>query len=374
MRRCAPLILLWIPATLCFGADSRDWDDCTGDDLDTKVAGCTRIINNKGEAQLNRARAHNFRANALRLKAMLDAALADYNEAIRLNPRYVFPYNGRGLTWRLKGELELAIADFSEAIRLDSKYPKTYNNRGDAWLFKGELDRAVADFNEAIGLEPKYSLAYFNRGLAWRSKGELERAIADFSEAIALEPKNAYAYFNRGLTWRAKGDANRAIDDFNEAISFDSKFEMAYLNRGLTNLYAEGGPAKALADISEASELDPRNAYFALWNDIVRQRMGIPSVLTQMVTNIDMTKWPAPVLRLFSGQLTPAKLLAAANDPEARGVRAATCEANFYSAIVAIRQREEEEARRLFQVAADRCPLATIEWYAANQEFKHLHR
>jgi lipoprotein NlpI len=374
LRLGALLTPLVVPAGLSFGASQRDWNECVGNDIDTKIGGCSRIISNQGEVQSNRARAFNYRANAERSKHMFDAAVADYGEAIRLNPEYAFSYNGRGLIWQSKGKLERAIADFDEAIRLNPKYPKTYNNRGRAWLSKGELDRAIGDFNEAIALEPKYSLAYFDRGLTWWSKGELQLAIGDFSEAIALEPDYAFAYFNRGVTWRAKGEVDRAIYDFNKAISLDPKFEIVYFNRALTNVYAEGGPAKALADLNQASELDPKDPYFALWNDIVRQRMGLPSVLMQMVTNIDMTNWPAPVLRVFVGQQTPAELLAAASDLESKGIRVAMCEANFYSAVVALRQRREEDARRLYKVAADRCPITSIEWYAANAELKNLDR
>ena len=48
----------------------------------------------------------------------LDGAIADYNEAIRLNPRYVFAFNNRALARRLKGDFEGAISDYTEAMRL----------------------------------------------------------------------------------------------------------------------------------------------------------------------------------------------------------------------------------------------------------------
>ena len=59
-----------------------------------------------------------------------------------------------------------AIADFSEAIRLNPKDAVAYNNRGVAYYAKSDLDRAIADFNEAIRLDPKDAIAYNNRGAA----------------------------------------------------------------------------------------------------------------------------------------------------------------------------------------------------------------
>ena len=39
-----------------------------------------------------------------------------------------------------------AIADYSEAIRLDPNEPTTFISRGRAWYAKKEYDKAVADF------------------------------------------------------------------------------------------------------------------------------------------------------------------------------------------------------------------------------------
>jgi tetratricopeptide (TPR) repeat protein len=48
----------------------------------------------------------------------LDGALADINEAIRLNPALPSPLTNRAVIWRARGDLDRAISDTSEAIRL----------------------------------------------------------------------------------------------------------------------------------------------------------------------------------------------------------------------------------------------------------------
>jgi lipoprotein NlpI len=70
---------------------------------------------------------------------------------------------------------------------------------------------------------------------------------------------------------------------------------------------ARGSLAKALADLNQASELDPKDAYNALWVDIVGHRNNVPSRLSQTISKIDMAKWPAPVIRLFLDQMTPCR-------------------------------------------------------------------
>jgi tetratricopeptide (TPR) repeat protein len=102
-------------------ASRADWDACKGNDPDHSIAACTRIIQGRGETAKNSAIARRYRGLAYQRKDDLDRAIADYGEAIRLDPEYAEAYYGRGLTYRNKGDLERAIADYSEAIRLDPK-------------------------------------------------------------------------------------------------------------------------------------------------------------------------------------------------------------------------------------------------------------
>ena len=79
--------------------------------------------------------------------------------------------------------MDRAIANYNEAIRVDPNYALASTNRGIAYASKGDNDRAIADYNEAIRLDPKSALAFGNRGIAYGKKGDNDRALADFNEA-----------------------------------------------------------------------------------------------------------------------------------------------------------------------------------------------
>jgi lipoprotein NlpI len=106
-------------------------------------------------------------------------------------------YTNRGSGWRDKGEYDRAIADYNDAIRLDPQFVQAYVNRGRTWSNKADYDRALADYNEAIRLSPQDARAYLNRGVTRFAQGQFESAQADVSAAVRLNPNDAYS-----VIWR----------------------------------------------------------------------------------------------------------------------------------------------------------------------------
>ena len=125
--------------------------------------------------------------------------------------------------------------------------------------------------------------------------------------------------------------------------------------------------------MTQSSALNPKYAYAALWLHIVDTRNNLPSRLAEAAKQIDMTKWPAPIIRLFLGQATPEALLATADDPDAKTKQRKVCEVNFYSAELALHRRAKDEATRLFRLAATECPESFTERAAARAELNALN-
>lgn len=249
-----------------------------------------------------------------------------------------------------------------------------YASRCRAYNQKGDSTRAIADCNEALKADPRYDytyLVYTDRGDAYRAKGDIGRAISDYNQAIRLDPRYAQAYEARGRAYEINGDFERAISDYSAAINLNPPDESAYAGRGRAYLY-RGDMADALADLTRASELDPTSVDDALWVDIVRQRSNLPSRLAQATAKIDMKTWPAPVIRMFLGQMTPAAVFLVADDPDTERKKSQGCVANFYTGELAVRTHAKSDAIRLFRLAQSSCPHNAIAWSAANAELKAL--
>lgn len=95
----------------------------------------------------------------------------------------------RGVTYLRRGEGEAALADFDEVIRLDRRNAEAHLNRGAALVQLSQHGPAIAAITEALGLgvrEPHK--AYFNRGAAREALGDLRGAYEDYNTALEIEP------------------------------------------------------------------------------------------------------------------------------------------------------------------------------------------
>ncbi|MGH9832796.1 MAG: tetratricopeptide repeat protein [Blastocatellia bacterium] len=135
----------------------------------------------------------------------LDGAFRDFDRAIEIATRLspgsvesnhigvVVPeaaviYYNRGVTRYDLRDWDGALADLDEALMLDPRYVMAWIKRGNIRLNKGDLDEAINDFNQAIRLDPRSVIARNNRGLAWQNKGKIDAALVDYNRALELDP------------------------------------------------------------------------------------------------------------------------------------------------------------------------------------------
>src|SRR3954452_8501409 len=99
-----------------------------------------------------------------------------------------FAYEGRGRIALRHGDVRRAIADFDEAIQLNPNRAALYRDRAQAHRQNGDLERAIADYDEAIAHDPRLAAPYHPRALALAATGDLDRAILSYNPAIRIEP------------------------------------------------------------------------------------------------------------------------------------------------------------------------------------------
>jgi tetratricopeptide (TPR) repeat protein len=160
-----------------------------------------------------------------------DKAIAEYSEAIRLDPSF-----GRALIHRAVAKLQKAdntgaIDDCTAAIRLNPNEPWAFYNRGNARVALQQEEEAIKDLTEAIRLAPNTSVFFAVRGCAFAELGKNRDAISDCSEAIRLDPKSPVAFRSRGLAYLKMGEHEKCIDDSTEAIRLRPGYADAFYDR-----------------------------------------------------------------------------------------------------------------------------------------------
>jgi aldose 1-epimerase len=145
----------------------KDWG--RAEDRERRVKMVERLEQTLAKAKLD-AQKHFQLGAALHKEATLDQALAEYDKALDLYPRYTEVYYNRGLAYRQKDNLANAVADYSRAIRLDPKYVPAYANRGYVFYKQGRLNRALADFDKILELDPDNANAKESRNIILSQK------------------------------------------------------------------------------------------------------------------------------------------------------------------------------------------------------------
>lgn len=222
------------------------------------IAGCTAVIQREREPQANRVSAFNNRGLAYAQMRDYARAIADYDEAIRLDRRHAKPFANRGDAYSRQRDFTHAISDFDQAIRIDPQYTPAIFGRAVAYYALRDYGRAIADYDDVIRLDPHLAIAYSNRGNAHHQRQDTARAIADYDEAIQLDPQLVQAFLERGDAYRAQRDYVRAIADYSETIRLDPNSAQALVNRAAAHA-ARRDYVRAFADYDSADELEPGN-------------------------------------------------------------------------------------------------------------------
>ena len=218
------------------------------------------------------------RADALIRMRSYDRALADANEALRLQPEEVSVLADRAMAFAGVGHLDLATADIQLASDLEPdedqvEYARDFVssklvNAGYEQQKRGQYAEALSVLNDAVDLNPSYNMAFYWRGQVHAQKGELQQAEADLTRAIELNPRHIDSY--RTLDWvlGKSGRWDEVVAHWNDFIELEPKNATAYLERAGTYRHKGNMPA-AIGDLETACKLGNGNAC-----QIIRQAAG----------------------------------------------------------------------------------------------------
>jgi len=207
---------------------------------------------------------------------VLNQALSDCDEALRLTPALVEVHGIRGTVLQGLGRYAEAIeayeallaarpedpaaaASLAKARKAKDEAPsvaKTYLRRAGESFAAGDYDWSALFCTRALRLDPKNDGARAMRGASRVELGEFEPALADLTQALAALPDDPNILTARG---RAHAGLNKPVEaraDFDRAIERQPAQLEAWKQRGLLRLKAREFEG-ALSDFNQLVKLAP---------------------------------------------------------------------------------------------------------------------
>jgi lipoprotein NlpI/V8-like Glu-specific endopeptidase len=282
----------------------------------------------------------------------LGAAIADLNELAKRFPKSAEVLRQRAELYRRDHRFDDMIADLDQVLDLRPTSSAAFMARADAHAELHQFDSAASDYNKVVKLRPELPSSYVARGNFRAQVGQDNAALADFDHALEIYPRESDAFSGRAYVLLRQGDTKGALAAFDRALSFDDKD--AYVLGGRATLYQITGDAdSAIRDYAQAVALEPGEPYTPLLLNIAKARAGkldeAKAGFTSLAESDRYDQWPHALAQFFAGEIGVTALDKLADQASSDYERKARAfDRDFYVGQAVLLKGDTQEAKRRF--------------------------
>ncbi|MGH8413098.1 MAG: tetratricopeptide repeat protein [Gammaproteobacteria bacterium] len=196
--------------------------------------------------------------------ASLNLAIGNYQQAIRLDPKYAEAYAGLAQAYAashlytnipLTKSLPLAKRAARQALRLNPKLAAAHKVMGMVYALEQKPRRAMKELHHAIELDPNNAVARIIYATLLPSS-KYKEAQDQYRIAVSLDPNNAFAHYNLGVNYETHGDYKNAMTEYQATLGLAPQLVFARFD--LANLYHRNGDDNsAVAILTGVTSDDP---------------------------------------------------------------------------------------------------------------------
>ena len=166
----------------------------------------------------HKARPYANLANAQKDLNLLDEALQNYRQSIRINPNLPEAHYNLGVLLGEQSSTSEAIDHYLKAVQLNPKFADAHNNLGSAFQKQGQPQKAEKHLRQALQLEPDHAEALNNLGFILAAQNEYDAAIVNYRKALQIDPDFVKAHKNLGFALQRQGDLDQAVVHYRKAL------------------------------------------------------------------------------------------------------------------------------------------------------------
>ncbi len=153
----------------------------------------------------------------------LQKSLNDYTKAVELSSKKPKTKSealiNRGAARGMANQFDAALADMNEGLQLDPTNKNGYFNRSIVFYNLGKHDEAIADYTNYLRYEPFDANMLYERGMLRRVKAKYPEAIEDLNAALKVNPNFGLAYLERARVNGMMGNKAAAQADYQQAAA-----------------------------------------------------------------------------------------------------------------------------------------------------------
>jgi tetratricopeptide (TPR) repeat protein len=196
----------------------------------------------------NSARMHQVLAQHLFTEGDAKGAVAQYREAVRIDPHLPGAHFELGEAIlkdsMSEGSQQNAQKEFETALAINPSDAKAEAQLGALFSLHGDVAAALSHYQRAAELSPDDPEAQVGLGKVLMSTGEPEKALQHLLAAVRIDPTNAQAHYRLAQLYRQlarASDAEREMGTFLELRQGEERLRSAY-----SQIYRQSGNSQAL--------------------------------------------------------------------------------------------------------------------------------
>jgi TolB-like protein/Tfp pilus assembly protein PilF/predicted Ser/Thr protein kinase len=290
----------------------------------------------------------------------IDRAIALFERAVQLDPRYAAAWAALGGAYTLKGGFlgmpqlqDKAIVPLRRALELNPSLVSAHVWLGSALAAQGKLDEALASLRRAVEIEPDNADAHQTLARAyWLSKGMVPEGIAELRTSLALNPEAGYTHLQLSMLEALSGNLDAAEQSARQAIELQERAISGTEGLLIVGAHARLGYVQYLRGDYDAAYAEFRREleYVATSDHALRERTLIE--LHQKLSAVHHARGENTEALRFGDlaiQAHARRVAAGADDPATR----------YYIAAVYARRRDVEHTKEHLALPLSRLPQFT---------------
>jgi serine/threonine protein kinase len=189
-------------------------------------------------------------------------ALQAYEEALRMDPRNFYAWNGKGTALYNQGNYRKALEAYLRATEIDPDNAVVWVSAGLVLVRLQRYQQALVHFERALAIDPQYVAAWNGKADAQLDMNMPEASLDSYSQALQYDPKSFQAWNGVGNARSCLQDFAGAVDAYTRALLINPRSAVAWCNKAEA-LIGLGHNKAALDALTEATEMD--KSYSRAW-------------------------------------------------------------------------------------------------------------